>query len=118
MPSPATKIQEALAWPPDAYVPPPTAGRRVPRVENGYIDVPESPGFVVELNEDVAAKHPYGERNCSPSSRNGVKHAARRRKRDAHRPALHGSRYTSYVVAPKLTSGLAESASTDATTVS
>ncbi len=35
----------------------------VPRVENGHIRVPETPGFGVELHEDEAAKHPYGERN-------------------------------------------------------
>ena len=35
----------------------------VPRVENGHIRVPDTPGFGVELNEDEAAKHPYGERN-------------------------------------------------------
>ncbi len=35
----------------------------VPRVESGYIDVPESPGLGVELNEDEAEKHPYGECN-------------------------------------------------------
>ena len=35
----------------------------VPRVENGYITVPDAPGWGVELNEEEAAKHPYGERN-------------------------------------------------------
>ncbi|MBT5711427.1 mandelate racemase/muconate lactonizing enzyme family protein, partial [Candidatus Poribacteria bacterium] len=35
----------------------------VPRVEDGHIQVPDTPGFGVELNEDEAAKHPYGERN-------------------------------------------------------
>ena len=35
----------------------------VPRVENGYLTVPDTPGFGVELNEDEALKHPYGEKN-------------------------------------------------------
>jgi len=35
----------------------------VPRVENGYITVPDTPGFGVELNEEEAAKHPYSVRN-------------------------------------------------------
>lgn len=35
----------------------------VPRVENGHLTVPDKPGWGVELNEDEAAKHPYGERN-------------------------------------------------------
>ncbi len=34
-----------------------------PRVENGYITVPDTPGWGVELNEEEAAKHPYGEKN-------------------------------------------------------
>ncbi len=33
----------------------------VPRVENGYLTVPNSPGWGVELNEEEAAKHPYSE---------------------------------------------------------
>ncbi len=33
------------------------------RVRDGYIDVPDAPGLGVELNEEVAAKHPYNERN-------------------------------------------------------
>lgn len=32
----------------------------VPRVEKGYITVPDTPGFGVELNEEEALKHPYG----------------------------------------------------------
>ena len=35
----------------------------VPRVENGYLTVPDTPGWGVELNEKEAAKHPYGEKN-------------------------------------------------------
>ena len=35
----------------------------VPRVENGYLNVPDAPGWGVELNEGEALKHPYGERN-------------------------------------------------------
>ncbi|MEM7533131.1 MAG: mandelate racemase/muconate lactonizing enzyme family protein [Chloroflexota bacterium] len=35
----------------------------VPRVENGFITVPDTPGWGVELNEEEAMKHPYGERN-------------------------------------------------------
>lgn len=35
----------------------------VPRVENGYLTVPDTPGWGVELNEEEAAKHPYGEKN-------------------------------------------------------
>ena len=35
----------------------------VPRVENGYLTVPDTPGFGVELNEEEALKHPYGEKN-------------------------------------------------------
>ncbi|MFQ6042045.1 MAG: mandelate racemase/muconate lactonizing enzyme family protein [Candidatus Poribacteria bacterium] len=35
----------------------------VPRVENGYITVPDTPGFGVELNEEEAVKHPYGRQN-------------------------------------------------------
>jgi len=35
----------------------------VPRVENGVLRVPDAPGWGVELNEDEALKHPYGERN-------------------------------------------------------
>jgi galactonate dehydratase len=34
-----------------------------PRVNDGYITVPDTPGFGVELNEAEAAKHPYGEKN-------------------------------------------------------
>jgi galactonate dehydratase len=33
----------------------------VPRVENGYISVPDTPGWGVELNEDEATKHPYND---------------------------------------------------------
>lgn len=35
----------------------------VPRVVDGAIAVPDTPGWGVELHEDVAAAHPYGERN-------------------------------------------------------
>ena len=35
----------------------------VPRVVDGYLRVSDAPGWGVELNEDEAAKHPYGERN-------------------------------------------------------
>jgi galactonate dehydratase len=35
----------------------------VPRVAGGYIEVPAAPGLGVELNEKVAAEHPYGEHN-------------------------------------------------------
>lgn len=35
----------------------------VPRVENGYLTVPDACGFGVELNEAEAAKHPYGQKN-------------------------------------------------------
>lgn len=35
----------------------------VPRVKDGYVTVPDTPGWGVELNEEEAAKHPYGERN-------------------------------------------------------
>jgi len=32
-------------------------------VKDGYIEVPDAPGFGVELNEAEAAKHPYADRN-------------------------------------------------------
>ncbi|MGA1198052.1 MAG: mandelate racemase/muconate lactonizing enzyme family protein [Candidatus Latescibacterota bacterium] len=35
----------------------------VPRVQNGYLNVPDAPGWGVELNEAEAEKHPYGEKN-------------------------------------------------------
>ncbi len=35
----------------------------VPRVQDGYLEVPNAPGWGVELNEKEAAKHPYGEKN-------------------------------------------------------
>lgn len=35
----------------------------VPRVKAGYLAVPDTPGWGVELNEEEAAKHPYGEKN-------------------------------------------------------
>jgi galactonate dehydratase len=35
----------------------------VPRVQDGYLQVPDTPGWGVELNESEAAKHPYGENN-------------------------------------------------------
>lgn len=35
----------------------------VPRVENGYLTVSNTPGWGVELNEAEALKHPYGEKN-------------------------------------------------------
>lgn len=34
-----------------------------PRVENGYITVPDTPGWGVTFNEAEAEKHPYGEKN-------------------------------------------------------
>ncbi len=35
----------------------------IPRVEKGYLKVPNSPGWGVELNEEEAQKHPYGPKN-------------------------------------------------------
>lgn len=35
----------------------------VPRVLDGYLTVPDTPGWGVELNEEEAARHPYGEGN-------------------------------------------------------
>jgi galactonate dehydratase len=35
----------------------------VPRVKNGYLEPPEAPGIGVELNEEEARKHPYGQNN-------------------------------------------------------
>jgi len=35
----------------------------VPRVERGYLTVPDAPGHGVELNEEEARKHPYGSKN-------------------------------------------------------
>ena len=35
----------------------------VQRVEKGYLTVPDTPGFGVELNETEALKHPYGAKN-------------------------------------------------------
>ena len=35
----------------------------VPRVEHGYLTVPTSPGWGVELDEHEAARHPYGPTN-------------------------------------------------------
>jgi galactonate dehydratase len=35
----------------------------VPRVKNGYLEVPVKPGWGVELNEKEAAKHPYSSHN-------------------------------------------------------
>jgi galactonate dehydratase len=35
----------------------------VPRVQDGYLQVPDAPGWGVELNESEAAKNPYGEKN-------------------------------------------------------
>ncbi|MBT3604056.1 MAG: mandelate racemase/muconate lactonizing enzyme family protein [Candidatus Latescibacteria bacterium] len=35
----------------------------VPRVQDGYLKVPDAPGWGVELNEAEAEKHPYGEKN-------------------------------------------------------
>ena len=34
-----------------------------PRVVDGYLPVPNDPGWGVELNEEAAAAHPYGEKN-------------------------------------------------------
>jgi galactonate dehydratase len=33
----------------------------VPRVQDGYLTVPDTPGWGVELNEEEAVKHPYSE---------------------------------------------------------
>ena len=33
------------------------------RIEGGYIEVPDAPGFGVELNEEEASKYPYADRN-------------------------------------------------------
>jgi galactonate dehydratase len=35
----------------------------VPRVQDGYVPLPDAPGWGVTLNKDEAAKHPYGNRN-------------------------------------------------------
>lgn len=35
----------------------------VPRVVDGYLEVPDRPGIGVELDEEAAAAHPYGENN-------------------------------------------------------
>lgn len=35
----------------------------VPRVQDGYLTVSDAPGWGVELNEEEALKHPYGEKN-------------------------------------------------------
>lgn len=35
----------------------------VPRVQDGYLKVPDAPGWGVELNETEVEKHPYGEKN-------------------------------------------------------
>jgi galactonate dehydratase len=35
----------------------------IPRVVDGYLSVPDAPGWGVELNEAEAARHPYGEKN-------------------------------------------------------
>ena len=35
----------------------------VPRVKDGYIEVPDTPGLGIELNEKEVVKHPYGEQN-------------------------------------------------------
>jgi galactonate dehydratase len=35
----------------------------VPRVQDGYLQVPDAPGWGVELNEAEVEKHPYGEKN-------------------------------------------------------
>jgi len=35
----------------------------VPRVKDGYLPVPNEPGWGVDLNEEEAAKHPYSEKN-------------------------------------------------------
>lgn len=37
--------------------------RGTPRVVDGYLPVPDAPGWGVELDEAEAAKHPYGETN-------------------------------------------------------
>lgn len=35
----------------------------VPRVKEGYLEVPNAPGWGVELHEEEVGKHPYGEKN-------------------------------------------------------
>jgi galactonate dehydratase len=35
--------------------------RGAPRVEHGYLAPPDTPGWGVEINEEEASKHPYGE---------------------------------------------------------
>jgi len=35
----------------------------VPRVQDGYLTVSDAPGWGVELNEEEALRHPYGEKN-------------------------------------------------------
>ena len=35
----------------------------VPHVKDGYIEVSNAPGWGVELNEEEAEKHPYGDKN-------------------------------------------------------
>jgi len=35
----------------------------MPRVVNGYIEVPNKPGLGIDLNEEEMAKHPYGQDN-------------------------------------------------------
>lgn len=35
----------------------------VPRVQDGYLEVSDAPGWGVELNEEEAEKHPYGDKN-------------------------------------------------------
>lgn len=34
-----------------------------PRVKDGYLEIPDSPGYGVTLNEEEAKKHPYGKSN-------------------------------------------------------
>ncbi len=34
-----------------------------PRVKDGEIEIPDAPGYGVTLDEDEAAKHPYGKSN-------------------------------------------------------
>ena len=35
----------------------------VPKVRDGYLEPPDRPGIGVELNEEEAARHPYGRTN-------------------------------------------------------
>ena len=32
----------------------------IPKIENGYMEVPSGPGWGTDLNEEVARAHPWG----------------------------------------------------------